>query len=106
MGWGGGSREGWLGGGGPGGAIWGGGGGGHKALVVSSGGAPRKSPCRPSNHTITINLTLTFAATWFGHASHFNWAEHHPPNFIHACAFATSLLSILDPNTHSNPSLG
>ena len=85
-----------------------GGGEWHKALVVSSGGggAPRTSPCRPSNHTITINLTLTFAATWFGHASHFDWAEHHPPNFIHAYAFATSLLSILDPNTHSNPSLG
>ena len=28
------------------------------------------SPCPPSNHTITVNLTITFAASWFGHASH------------------------------------
>ena len=83
-------RVGW--GGGTGGAIWGGGGGGgwHKALVVSSGGGgggigSAYLPCPPSNHTITINLTLTFAATWFGHASHVDWAEHHPPKFIHGC---------------------
>ena len=25
--------------------------------------APLTSPCPPSNHTITINLTLTFAAS-------------------------------------------
>ena len=64
-----------------------GGGGWHKALVVSSGGGgvPLTSPCPPSNHTITINLTLTFAVTWFGHVSHVDWAEHHPPNFIQGC---------------------
>ena len=86
---GGGSREGRLGGGGPSGAIWGRGGGWHEALVVSSGGgggeAPLTSPCPPSNHTISINLTLTFATTWSGHASHVDWAEHHQPNFIHGC---------------------
>ena len=43
------------GGGGPGGAIWGVGGGGAQA--------PLTSPCPPSNHSITINLTLTFAAS-------------------------------------------
>ena len=53
------------GGGGPGGAIWGVGGGGAQA--------PLTSPCPPSNHSITINLTLTFAASWFGHASHVDW---------------------------------
>ena len=31
---------------------------------------PLTSPCPPSNHTITLNLTLTFAASWLGHASH------------------------------------
>ena len=63
---GGGLREGRLGGG-SGGAIWGGGiqvgrfgvwwwwGGGAQA--------PLTSPCPPSNHTITINLTLTFAVS-------------------------------------------
>ena len=64
-------------GGGPGGAIWGVGGGGAQA--------PLTSPCPPSNHTITINLTLTFAASWFGHASHVYWAEQDPPNFAHGC---------------------
>ena len=47
--------------------------------------APLTSPCPPSNHTITINLTLTFAASWFGHASHVDWAEQDPPNFVHGC---------------------
>ena len=81
---GGGVRE---GGGGPGGSVggggsrwgdlgWGGGGGGQ---------APLTSPCPPSNHSITINLTLTFAASWFGHASHVDWAEQDPPNFVHGC---------------------
>ena len=75
--------------------------------VLGGGGAqaPLTSPCPPSNHTITINLTLTFAASWFGHASHVHWAEQDPSNFVLA-AFATLLLSILDPNTHSDPSLG
>ena len=64
--WGGGLREGrlgggvrWgdLGGGDPGRAIWG--------VVWGGGGAqaPLTSPCPPSNHTITINLTLTFAVS-------------------------------------------
>ena len=47
------------------------------------GGAPLTSPCPPSNHIITINLTLTFAASWFGHAYHVDWAEQNPHNFIH-----------------------
>ena len=47
--------------------------------------APLTSPCPPSNHTIAINLTLTFAASWFGHVSHVDWAEQDPPNFIHGC---------------------
>ena len=37
---------------------------------VGQSQAPLTSPCPPSNHTITLNLTLTFAASWFGHASH------------------------------------
>ena len=86
---GGGQSGGSVGGGGLGGAIWGGGGGGGTRpwwLARGGGGggeAPLTSPCPPSNHTITINLTLTFAATWFGHASHVDWVEHHPPNFLH-----------------------
>ena len=71
MGGGGGSREGRLGGGR---SRWG-----------TLGWWGLTSPCPPSNHTITINLTLTFAAIWFGHTSHVDWAEHHPPNFIHGC---------------------
>ena len=60
VGWGGGGAPGGsVGGGGPGGAIWGVGGG-------RGAQAPLTSPCPPSNHTITINLTLTFAASWFG----------------------------------------
>ena len=74
---GGGLRERSVGGGGPGGAIWGVGGGGAQA--------PLTSPRPPSNHTITTNLTLTFAASWFGHASHADWAEQDPPNFVHGC---------------------
>ena len=92
----GGLREGRLGGGG---SRWGdlgcfGGGGGTQASLTS--------PCPPSNHTITINLTLTFAASWFGHASHVDWAEQDPLNFVHRCFCHI----ILDPNTHSDPSLG
>ena len=52
--WGGGLPGGSVGGRGPGGAIWGGGGGGATA--------PLTSPC-PSDHAITMNLTLTFAAS-------------------------------------------
>ena len=79
---GGGGGDGGRGGGGPGGAIWGGAGGGGGQ---GGGGeeAPLTSPCPQSNHTITINLTLTFAASWFGHASHINWAAQDPPNLVH-----------------------
>ena len=50
-------------------------------------------------HTITLNLTLTFVASWFGHASHvdFFWLNK---------IMAASLLYILDPNTNSDHSLG
>ena len=75
---GGGAPGGSVGGGGSGGAIWGVGGGGGAQ-------APLTSPCPPSNHSITINLTLTFAASWFGHASHVDWAEQDPSNFVHGC---------------------
>ena len=63
---------------GPGGSLEGGGGGGSRAIggekaprpsLVQSQ-APLTPPCPPSNHTITLNLTLIFAAGWFGHASH------------------------------------
>ena len=83
-------RVGW--GGGPTGAIRGGGGGWGGSRwgdleCWGGGGArpPLTSPCPPSNHTITINLTLTFAASWFGHASHVDWGEQYPPNFVHGC---------------------
>ena len=95
---GGGYRRGWRGGGAPGGSVGGGvqvgqfgvvGGGVQVGRfgVLGGGGAqaPLTSPCPPSNHTITINLTLTFAASWFGHASHVDWAEQDPPNFVHGC---------------------
>ena len=82
----GGFREGRLGGAGREGRL---GGGGFQVVQfgVLGGGAqaPLTSPCPPSNHTITINLTLTFAATWFGHANHVDWAEQDPPNFVHGC---------------------
>ena len=89
MGGGGALREGRLGGG-PSAAIWGGGGGGPGGAIWGVGGgggaqAPLTSPCPPSNHTITINLTLTFATSWFGHASHVDWVEQDPPNFVHGC---------------------
>ena len=53
--------------GGPGGAIW-----GYMPPTprVGPSQAPLTSPCPPSNHTITLNLTMTFAANWFSHASH------------------------------------
>ena len=85
-------------GGGPRWAIWGVGGGGGAE-------APLTSRCPPSNHTITINLTLTFAASWFGMPAMLIGLNKIPPISFMA-AFATSLLSILDPNTHSDPSLG
>ena len=54
-------------GGGLGAAIWGvGGGGGPSGAFWGVGGgaqAPLTSPCPPSNHTITINLTLIFATS-------------------------------------------
>ena len=64
---------------------WGGGVGTRPWWLALGGEAPLTSPCPPCNHTITINLTLTFAATLFGHARDVDWAEHHPPNFIHGC---------------------
>ena len=88
---GGGVHGGALGGGAVGRVGWGGvqvGGFG----VVRGGGAgggggtdSPYSPCPQSNRTITINLTLTFAARWYGHASHVNWAAQDPhfPNFVH-----------------------
>ena len=84
---GGGLREGRLGGGGPGGTSWGGGGIQVGRFGVWGGGAqaPLTSPCPPSNHTITTNLTLTFAASSYGHASHVDWVEQDAPNFVHGC---------------------
>ena len=76
---GGGLREGRLGGGGPGGAIWGVGGGGK-------GG--HRLPLPPlALPTMLIGLNKI-------------------PRISFMAAFATSCLSILDPNTHSDPSLG
>ena len=67
-------------------SIWGGGvGGGGEGGGGGGAQAPLTSACPQSNHTITINLTLTFAASWFGHASHVNWAAQDPPNFVHGC---------------------
>ena len=88
---GGGGPGGSVGGGGPGGAIWGGGG----------GEAPLTFTCPPSNHSITINLTLTFAASWFGHARHVDWAEQDTQISFMA-ALATSFLSIVHPHTNSD----
>ena len=53
---------------------WAGGGGGHTPPRPSVGQSQARltSPCPPSNHTITLNVTLTFATSWFGHASHVN----------------------------------
>ena len=42
----------------------------HPRPSVGQSQAPLTSPCPPSNHTIILNLTLTFAANWFGHARH------------------------------------
>ena len=61
--WGAGFRWGYLG--------WGAGGGGMPPRPsVGQAQAPLTSPCPPTHHTITLNLTLIFAASWFGHASH------------------------------------
>ena len=56
--------------------VWWGGGGAQ---------APLTSPCPPSNHTITINLTPTFAVSYYGGASHVDWAEQDAPNFVDGC---------------------
>ena len=76
-----------MGGGGSGRVGLGGGVQVGRSGVLGGGGAhaPLTSPCPPSNHSITINLTLTFAASWFGHASHVDWAEQSPSNFVHGC---------------------
>ena len=58
-----------LGGGGLEGRFWGGAGGGL-AQAPKAKQAPLTSPCPPSYHTITPNLTLTFVVSWFSHASH------------------------------------
>ena len=75
----GGSLRGAWGGGAPGASA--GGGGIHMGRIGVWGGggahAPRNSPCPPSNHTITINLTLTFGNS---HANPFDWAEQDAPN--------------------------
>ena len=69
-------RVGWgAGGGWGGGSRW-----GHLGWGAQ---APLTSPCPQSNHTITI--MLTFAASWFGHASHVIWAAQDPKNFLHGC---------------------
>ena len=54
-----------MGGGGSGRVGWGGGVQVGRFGVLGGGGgqAPLTSPCPPSNHSITINLTLTFAAS-------------------------------------------
>ena len=72
-----------MGGGGWEGRLGGGVQVGQFGVVRGGGGAeaPLTSPCPQSNHTITMNLTLTFAASWFGHASHVNWAAQDPPKF-------------------------
>ena len=76
---------------GGGGSRWGdvGGGGGAGTRPprpsVGQSQAPLTSPCPPSKHAITQNLTLTFGASWFGRASHVDSAEQDPPNFIHSC---------------------
>ena len=84
----GGARGGAVGRGEGGGRLGGARGGGRLGGSVGGGvqggaQAPLTSPCPPSNHTITINLTLTFAASWFGHASHVDWAAQDPPIFVH-----------------------
>ena len=62
--WGGGSPGGEVRGEGLGGASWAGGGGIQVGRFGGDGArAPLTSPCPPSNHTITINLTLTLAAS-------------------------------------------
>ena len=103
---GGGGVEGALGGsvgeGGPGGAIWGGGYVSPRPSVGQSQ-APLTSPCPTSNHTITINLSLIFAASYIGHGSHVDWAKQDPPISFMA-TFATSLLPILERNTNCDPS--
>ena len=68
FGGGGGVQEGWL----EGGRVQVGQCGGHMPPRPSVGPsqAPLTSPCPPSNHTINLNLTLTFAVSWFGHAGH------------------------------------
>ena len=73
--------------------------------MVVGGGGGTGSPYRPlprSNHTMIINLT--FGAGWFGLT--ILSGLNKIPKISFMAAFATSLLSILDPNTHSNPSLG
>ena len=92
-------RFGVVGGGGPGGVIWG---------VGRGGGAqaPLTSPCLPSDHIITINLTLTPLRPASLAMPAMLIGLNKIPQISFMAAFATSLLLILDPNTHSDPSLG
>ena len=71
--------------GGGGGPRGGGVRGAIRGVCVGGGEAPLTSPCRPSDHTITINLTRTFAASYFGHPRHVDWAEQNPPNSVRGC---------------------
>ena len=87
-----------------GGAGGGGGAGGEEVegvqvgrFGVVVGGDPHPSPCPPSIHTTTINLTLTLATMYI--------ALNTIPRISFMAAFATSLLSILHPNAHCNLSV-
>ena len=80
---------------------------GRFGVGVGGGGAqaPLTAPCPPSNHSITINLTLplqpigsAMLAVLFG--------LNKIPKISFMAAFSTSLLSIADPHTNSDPSLG
>ena len=85
MGRGGGFYEGQLGVGGPGGAIFWGGSMPPRLSVVQSQ-APLTSPCPPSNHTITLNLTATFAASRSSHASHVDSVGGQSGQHFPSCA--------------------
>ena len=74
-----------MGGGGSGRGFWLGGGGGGLHALKAMRWLITGSSCPPSNHTITLNLTLILAASWFGHASHVDKAEQDPPTFVHGC---------------------
>ena len=66
--------------------------------------APLTSPCPASNHTITLNLTLTFAAGSSMPAMLMRVNKILQTSFM--AVFAASLLSISDPNNNFDRSLG